>query len=206
MPGHATLGRTIFLITAVIGTVLGGAQTPSTVTNTEPGIYQLTDLYLHSDKVALVKVIAGDSEAYEVPIYKGRVISAFKGVANSQIIYFGPYLGTKIGSEYFLFLRDVTNPIQSKDKSNIGFGNVNYSSVFDEGYTSMLTAYQCIFGGSTINQQCDYGVRVCTDYIKLPKSVSTFPMESDIQPFGCRWVLKDQFTSILNEIKESIGR
>jgi hypothetical protein len=38
----------------------------------------------------------------------------------------------------------------------------------------METSYQCIFDGSDTSQKCDYGVRVCTDYIKLPSAMPTF--------------------------------
>jgi hypothetical protein len=171
------------------------------ITNAEPSIYRLNDLFLRADKIALVKVLSGDSESYEVPIYKGRVIDAIKGVSFGQTIYFGRYLGVEIGSEYILFLRDVQGSIQPKIRSGLGYGKVNYSSVFNEGYSSMLTSYQCVFRGSTISQQCDYGVRVCTDYIKIPESLETAPPDdADSPPFGCRWTRRDQFISILKEM------
>ena len=188
----------LFLIFVSVGT----AQQISVTTN-EPGIYKLSDLFLHADKVAIVKVISGDMEAYEMSIYKARVIAAFKGVSEGEIVYFGPYERTELGGEYVLFLKNAPNPIEPKDKAG-AYGTVRYSTVFDEGYSSMLTSYECIFEGSTIAQQCNYGVRVCTDYIILPKSLKTFPPASDAAPFGCRWIRRDSFTSLLNEMAEKM--
>jgi len=49
-----------------------------------------------------------------------------------------------------------------------------------------------------IAQKCDYGVRVCTEYIKLPQSMPAFPPEANDPPFGCRWVRKAVFISLLD--------
>ena len=165
----------------------------------EPGVYQLADLYNRADKVVLVEVLAGDAEAYDVAIYKARVVKGFKGASTGETIFFGPYIKMELGSEYFLFLRNVPTPKAPKTKSDEGFGPVKYSEEFDGGFSSMLTSYECVFDGKEIYQQCDYGVRVCTDYIKLPKSVPTFPPDSADPPFGCRWVKKDHFVSLLDD-------
>jgi hypothetical protein len=165
---------------------------------TEPGVYQLSDLFSHADTVALVKIVSGDTEAYEIPIYKGQVVKAFKGVKSGDVIYFGPYLGTELGSQYILFLKSAANPISPKEKSVRGYGSVRYSNVFDEGYSSMLTSYECVFDGSLTSQRCAYAVRVCTDYIKLPTSLSTFPADGAEAPFGCRWARRDDFRQTLS--------
>jgi hypothetical protein len=190
----------LLLVALIAGSQLGVAQSLSTVTTSEPGIYQLADLFTHSDKVALVKVLSGDTEAYDVAIYKAQVVKGFKGLSAGDTVYFGPYTGTELGSEYILFLQDKPKPIESKAKTDGGYGKINYLEVFDEGYSSMLTSYQCIFSGASINQQCDYGVRVCTDYIKLPRSLPAFPNGRDDPPFGCRWVRKVPFISYLDEL------
>jgi hypothetical protein len=127
------------------------------------------------------------------------VLQAFKGVKSGDVIYFGPYLGTELGSEYILFLKNAANPLHPKDKVAAGSYLVKHSNVFDEGYSSMLTSYECVFGGSSVSQQCDYAVRVCTDYIKLPKSVSTFPPKSKETPFGCRLVRRNVFLQTLSD-------
>ncbi len=64
----------------------------------------------------------------------------------------------------------------------------------------MEISYECVFDGKDIAQRCDYGVRVCTDYIKLPKSMPTFPPMTEETPFGCRWVRKSVFLSLLDTL------
>jgi hypothetical protein len=66
----------------------------------------------------------------------------------------------------------------------------------------MQTSYECVFEGKDTAQKCDYGVRVCTDYIKLPKSIPAFPPESNDPPFGCRWVRRDVFASVLDGLSD----
>jgi hypothetical protein len=66
----------------------------------------------------------------------------------------------------------------------------------------MHVDYQCLFDGKDTSQQCDYGVRACTDYIKLPSKMHAFPPESENVPFGCRWVRKNTFISHL----EALGK
>jgi hypothetical protein len=180
--------------------LLGTSQTKTDpISITEPARYRLSDLYSHADKVALVKVLSGTTEAYEDAVYKGQVVKAFKGTSEGDIIYFGPYSGTQLGSEYVLFLKDVQSPLLPKDKA-AGYGVVRYSKVFDEGYSSMLSSYECVFQGTNPGQQCDYAVRVCTDYIVLPKSLPTAPPTDKSTPFGCRWAKRDRFSSALDEM------
>jgi hypothetical protein len=102
-------------------------------------------------------------------------------------VYFGPFVGERLGSEYVLFLRKVTKPVSPKTAPTASYGTIHYWEIFDEGYSSMETSYECVFDGKEIAQKCDYGDRVCTDYIKLPKSLPAFPPETNDLPFGCRW-------------------
>jgi hypothetical protein len=64
----------------------------------------------------------------------------------------------------------------------------------------MVTSYECVFDEKDIAQQCDNGVRVCTDYIKLPKSMPTFPPMTEETDFGCRWVRKAGLISLLDAV------
>ncbi len=197
-----------FLIIAlIVGPKIGTTQSPQATIRTpegnqlsEPGLYQLTDLFSHADKVALVKVVSGTTETYDIAIYKAQVVEGFKGVVAGEIVYFGPYIATEIGTEYVLFLRDNPKAIEPRAKADGGYGTVHYSEVFNQGYSSMRTSYECVFGGPSV--ECDYGVRVCTDYIKLPKSLPAFPNSGDDPPFGCRWVRRNSFISALDELGE----
>jgi hypothetical protein len=174
------------------------AQKSQEITIREPGIYELASLFKQADTVALVKVVAGDTEAYDVAVYRARIVRSFKGGQAGETIYFGPYIGQKLGWEYILFLRNVPKTLTSTTASSPGYGAIHYSEIFDEGYTSMENSYKCVFDGKDIGQKCGYGVRVCTDYIKLPKSTPTSPPKDEETDFGCRWVRKSVFISLLD--------
>jgi hypothetical protein len=176
-----------------------------TVTITEPGRIKLADLYKIAEVVAVVRIVSGDSESYEVPIYKAVVLKSFKGASEGATIYFGPFLGERLGSEYTLFLRDLKHSSTPKSGPTGVYGTVNYLEVFNQGYSSMVNSYECVFDRSTPNQSCDYAVRVCTDYIVLPKEVRTFTSEKDDPPFGCRWVRRSRFMDLLDDFSEKPG-
>ena len=183
----------------VLVSALASAQS-QVVTITEPGVYEISGLFKGADVVALVKVVSGDTESYDHTVYKGEVIQSFKGMPRGATLYFGPFVGEKLGWEYVLFLRNVTKPITPKTTATASYGTVPYWEVFNEGYSSMETSYACVFDGKEIAQKCDYGVRVCTDYIKLPRSIPAFPPERNDPPFGCRWVRKGIFISLLDTL------
>src|ERR1700680_3849084 len=183
----------------VLMSVLVSAQSQS-VTITEPGVYKIIDLFKAADVVAVVKIVSGDTESYDHTVYKGEVIQSFKGMSRGAAVYFGPFVGEKLGWEYVLFLRNATKPITPKTTATASYGTVPYSEVFNEGYSSMETSYACVFDGKETAQKCDYGVRVCTDYIKLPESMPAFPPEDNDPPFGCRWVRKAVFMSMLDTL------
>jgi hypothetical protein len=182
--------------------VTSGAET---VTNTEPARIKLAQLYKMADIVAEIRVVAGDSEGYDVSVSKAVVVRNFKGTADGKILYFGPFTGDRLGWHYIVFLRNAKGPAVPKDAKNSTFGAVKYLEVFNEGYSSMEASYACIFDGAVPSQSCDYGVRVCTDYIVLPKGVRAFPPEENDPPFGCRWVKKSKFLSLLDELAEQPG-
>lgn len=193
----AALRMVVSLI--VVSSALAWGQS-RVVTITEPGIYKISDLFKNADLVTLVRIVSGDTESYDHAVYKGEVIQSFKGIPRGATVYFGPFIGEKLGQEYVLFLRNVTKPIMPKTAATASYGTIPYSEVFNEGYSSMETSYACVFDGKEIAQKCDYGVRVCTDYIKLPKSVPAFPPEENDPPFGCRWVRKAVFLSLLDTL------
>jgi hypothetical protein len=186
----------------LISPQLTWAQQTAKTTVTEPGVVKLSNLFEMADIVALVRVVSGDTENYANAVYKADVIESFKGVAAGETVYFGPYAGVKLGWEYVLFLRSSANSLAPNTSSNLGYGTVRYSEVFNEGYSSMESSYECVFDGKEIARRCDYGVRVCTDYILLPKSVPTFPPMTQETPFGCRWVRKEAFISVLGTLHE----
>ena len=143
-----------------------------------------------------------DTEAYSTAVYKAEVVKSFKGAATGEIVYFGPYVGERLGWEYIVFLRNASEPIKPKTTQNAGYGTIRYAEVFNEGYSSMETSYECVFDGREPAQKCDYGVRVCTDYIKLPSATPTFPPVTEDTPFGCRAVRKSAFISLLEALNK----
>ena len=84
-------------------TVTAGGET---VTNTEPGRIQLGHLFKMADVVAVVRVVSGDTENYKIALYKAVVLTSFKGTAEGQTLYFGPFDGQRLGWEYIVFLRN----------------------------------------------------------------------------------------------------
>jgi hypothetical protein len=197
----AALRALLLLTVAAASAHLASAQQArETVTITEPGVYELADLFKQADTVALVKVVSGETDTYNVAVYKAEVVKAFKGSATGETLYFGPYVGTRLGWEYILFLRHPLSPLTRRTPSSTGYGDIHYLEAFNEGYTSLETSYGCVFDGKDVEQKCDYGVRTCTDYIRLPKSMPTFPPRTEDPPFGCRWVRKSAFVSLLDSL------
>ena len=193
--------RLFVLLPLVLGSAqLASGQQSKVVTITEPGVYKLANLFKNADVVALVKIISGDAENYDRTVYKGEVLQSFKGTSQGGTVYFGPFVGERLGSEYILFLRKVSKPVSPKTTPTASYGTIQYWEIFDEGYSSMETSYECVFDGKEIAQKCDYGVRVCTDYVKLPKSLPAYPPETNDPPFGCRWVRKALFLSMLDTL------
>jgi hypothetical protein len=146
--------RMVVPVAFVLISALARAQSQS-VTITEPGVYDIDDLFKRSDVVALVKILSGDTETYDHAVYKGEVLQSFKGTERGTTIYFGPFVGERLGWEYILFVRNLPNSITPKTTPNGGYGSVRYSEVFDEGYSSMETSYQCVFDGEENDRDCD---------------------------------------------------
>ena len=190
-----SLHRVLLLISAAaICSPIGRAQ--RTVTISEPRIFTLQALFDQADTVALVRIVSGDTENYGVPVYKASVIESVKGAAG-ETIYFGHYVGSRIGWEYVVFLQNTATPRSPKSDSSLSYGTIPYSVDFNEGYTTMETSYQCVFPGNDKVEQCDDAVRISTDYIRLPKSIAVSPPISEVKNFGFRWVRKNEYLALL---------
>ena len=193
-----------FLTSSLIGqTSVTTTAGRITTTNTEPGITNIPDLFRVSDKVALIKTISGDTEHYKVAVYKAQVIQPFKGAVSGETLYFGPYVGLKLGWEYIVFLRATAESLQPMGTTVVAYGSVPYFRIFNEGYTVLDSSYQCVFKGENVAERCDDAVRVCTDYVKTPKNLPVEPRLEEDTPFGCRWARRKQFIAILEELASS---
>ena len=111
-----TKPRMVFPLLAVLMAATASAQS-NVVTITEPGVYELDELFKVADVVAVVKVLSGDTENYEKAVYKGEVVQGFKGMATGQTVYFGPFIGERLGWEYVLFLRKFAEARHSQNNS-----------------------------------------------------------------------------------------
>jgi hypothetical protein len=175
----------------------------TTATITEPGVTDIPELLHVSDEVALVKIVSGDTEHYKVAVYKARVIQSFKGAVRDETLYFGPYVGLKLGWEYIVFLRATTEPLQPLAATAASYGPVPYLRIFNEGYTVLETSSQCVFRGENASERCDDAVRVCTDYVKTPKSLVVAPPLEEDTPFGCRWARRKEFIAFLEGLAKA---
>ncbi len=140
---------------------------------------------------------------YEKVVYKAKVVTGFKGSHPGEVFYFGPFVGERLSTGYLLFLLDTHKELAPKKGKGTGYGSVHYWEVFNQGLTLMETSYECVFEGKEPAASCDYGVRICTDHIKLPRSMPAFPPEENDPPFRCRWVRKNVFTSFLESLASS---
>jgi hypothetical protein len=175
---------------------------PESITITEPGRIPLSKLFKMSDTVALVRILSGDTENYETAVYKASVVQGFKGATEGQMLYFGPFIGQRLGFEAIVFLQKARTPAVPTKTPEAVYGTVPFYKIFNEGYSSMEVSYECRFNGKEIRDQCDYAVRVCTDYIVLPKGTETSPPMQEDAHFGCRWVRKATFLSLLKDFAE----
>ena len=64
----------------------------------------LDDLWSRARFVGIVQIVSGTSEGYDGAVYKAQVVQSLKGDDLGDIIYFGPYVGTRVGWKYFVFL------------------------------------------------------------------------------------------------------
>ena len=199
-PMQNTLRILIVSLFAVTIPLARGQQTTS-VTISEPARLSVEEMFKRSDKVALVRILSGDAENYDVAVYRGEVVENFKGTSIGQKIYFGPYVGMRIGREYVLFLLSNDKELAPKSSDASSFGTIPYSRVFNEGYSAMETSYECVFSGNSSTENCDYAVQIFTDYIVLPKSLRGVSPVKEDAPFGGRWVKKKQFLALLEKFR-----
>jgi hypothetical protein len=82
--------------------------------------------------VALVKTVSGDTEHYKLAVYKAQVVQPFKGAASGETLYFGPYVGLKLGWEYIVFLSATAKPLQPLAARAASYGSVPYFRIFNE--------------------------------------------------------------------------
>jgi len=171
-------------------------------TISEPATVKVEQLLKQADLVAVVQILSGDTEHYPSAVYKAEVLRSFKGTDNGAIIYFGPFISYRLGGEYVVFLHHSDKRIELKPQqtaSGLSYGPISsFYLVMYEGYSALPVEYNCVFDGKEIAQHCDYGVKVNTYQVVLPKGLRTYP-SATIGSFSenTRWVRKETFISLL---------
>jgi hypothetical protein len=182
------------------------AQQAKTFTITEPAIVRLDELFQQADAVATIEILSGDAEHYATAVYKARVVESFKGLTSGETIYFGPFISYGIGSEYLAFLhRSQTGvrPEQPGENGPVSYGALqSFYEVMYEGYSIMPVEYLCVFNGKEPSEQCDYGIKINTYQVRVPKTIKGFPPERD-DAVGTdkKWFRRAQLLSLLRARK-----
>ncbi len=181
-----------------------------TVNLSEPAAVSISKLASQSDALAFIEIISGDAEHFEKVLYKSKVLISIKGIKQSKQIYFGPYIGYGVGSEYIAFLR--------KSKKTVGEVRLDrakkISLDFDDsepvyeimygGYSIMPINYVCIFDGKNLSDQCDYGVLFNSYQILIPPTLRPFPLKGrDPANPDNKWIRKNSFQKYLFSLQKS---
>jgi hypothetical protein len=175
----------------VQGTTVARAETIKPVT--------LSDLFAQADEVALVKVVSGDSEDYKTTVYKAVIEQSFKGTKNGDTIFFAPFVGYGVGTEYFVFLKKgpTENPTSTESAA---YGRIEtLDRIMYAGYSILPVGYECVFGDVLDN--CDHSVQLNPEQIILPAAIETYPKgEATALTNYHKWVRKSAFLTELERI------
>lgn len=193
----------LLLCFIVSGSVAGAQEQKITIS--EPAPVKAEALMKQADLVASVRILSGDTEHYSRAVYKAEVLEPFKGVKKGAIIYFGPFIGYGLGEELFVLLHHSADGIEPKPpatSSALSYGPISsFYLVMYEGYSALSVRYDCIFDGKETEQRCDYGVRVNTYQVGLPKSVKTYPSSAKgTSSEDTRWVRRTAFVEYLRRL------
>ena len=179
-----------------------------TITLSEPAAVSAPKLFAQADFVAFIEIVSGDAEHYENVLYKAKILIPLKGDKQLREIYFEPFVGYGVGSEYLVFLRnskktvkDIT--VEKSKKEGFGYNETEpvYHVMFD-GYSSMSVNYICIFDGKNISDQCDYGVKFNSSQVILPKTIRTFPSKGvDLENPDNKWLRKNSMLKYILSLK-----
>jgi hypothetical protein len=165
---------------------------------------KISDLFAEADLVAIVRIVAGDSEHYLKTVYKAEVIAAFKGATSGETIFFGPYVSLGVGSEYLVFMVRTKSIAPIKNSEGVNYGAIPiYYQIMYEGYSVMPVGYECVFDGKETNERCDYSIQLNPSQIILPGSIRTFPRKpADAITNYKKWIRRNEMIALV----EGLGR
>lgn len=193
------LAKALFALLAGLSIFAGAASAQETVEIREPAVVKFEDLFRQADVVAFVKILSGDTENYPTAVYKAKVLQPFKGFKMGDQFFFGPYISYGLGSEYLVFLRSSDKQVEAKSKlesPGLSYGTLHLDQIMYQGYSVMPVEYVCAFRGKTISERCDYGIRINTHQVILPRGVKTYPSDL-IESSDRRWVRKAALIPLL---------
>ena len=196
--------RLLHLLLAVCATAVS-AVSVTTATSIVP--VDLDELFHKADVVAHVRVVSGDTECNDVAIFKGEVLTSFKGLERKgDNVYFGPFVSYSVGGEYIVFLRDSGLSLANHEKKPIPeecpyySPNNSYLSIMYEGYSVLPIEYTIEIPDG------DYGVEVANTQVILPESLESYPRTWKFA--GARderWVRKSDMIRYLGTLKTVSG-
>jgi hypothetical protein len=161
------------------------------------------DLFTRADQVALIRIVAGDTEHYGTVVYKAVVETSYKGAKPNEIVYFGPYAGLGIGAEYVVFLQ-AGDGVKVKTAGGLAFGDVaELGKIMSAGYAALPVGYECVFDESSTVRRCDDSVELNPEQIVLPKTLRTYPRhEAGTAASYKIWVRRSDFLPKLQSLSE----
>jgi hypothetical protein len=192
------------LVASAFSLGAAGQKQKTTVTIAEPAPVKVDDLFNQADLVAEVRILSGDTENYPRTVYKAAVLKSFKGPDIDQNIYFGPFVGYGLGYEMIVFLRRSPEVLEPRSVPKVGpsYGPIApFYLIMYEGYSALDVRYECVFDGVDTAHQCDYGVKLNTYQVRLPKSLKTFPppMRGATND-ETKWVRKSELVAYLEKL------
>lgn len=161
------------------------------------------DLFTQADQVALVRIVAGDTEHYGTVVYKAVIEIPYKGAKASEIVYFGPYAGLGVGAEYVVFLQAGAG-VKVQTAGGLAFGDVaELGKIMSAGYAALPVGYECVFDESSLVRRCDDSVELNPEQIVLPKTLRTYPRHEAVTVTSYKiWVRRSEFLPRLQMLSE----
>lgn len=153
-------------------------------------------LYAEADFVGFVQVLSGEFKEYTGAVYRGKILNVLKGSTDETEIYFGPFSGYGIGSEYLLFARKTDKTLDGHwsqaDRPMIPLhypSAAPYFTIMFEGFGMMPVQYVVGLDGS--------GIEIAS-HIKLPTTLKDNIVRSENRD----WISKNTLAKYL----ESLGK
>lgn len=184
------------------------AQQTKTVTViiSDPSSVSLESLFSQADLVAFVEIRSGDAENYNHTLYKAAVLKSYKGSKEREVIYFAPFIGYAVGTEYLVFLRKTDKRIgdvideNAKNKTLPYDATQNFYQIMYDGYSVMPVSFECIFEKPS-HQTCQYAVKFNINQVILPKKLKTFPEEKNDEVLDAKYVKRTAIEPVLEVLK-----